>query len=372
MSDATHRDVTEALADFVAREVEPFAARTDQRDEFPENALRALGTAGYLASALPKPHGAGDGLLPFALCVERIAMVSPSLAWATVVHVSAAMAIATTGTRQQQERWLPRLVTGEQLASFAFTETGAGADFFAIESAARAADDGYEVKGAKAFISLAFQADLFVTLTAAEREGESVGPTMLVIERTAPGFSTGSHMRGMGMRGIGWGELLLDGCRVPFGDRLGEEGKGTRVVYGMAGPYLVGAAALGAGIAAGAYEAARSHLRERSVKGSPIGDHEALQFRVADLSAKVEAARALVYRACADKDPRSFLPFQAKLFATETALDVTRSAVQLGGASSYVEGSLIERLARDAYAATLHFENNDFLRGFVGRTLVKG
>jgi alkylation response protein AidB-like acyl-CoA dehydrogenase len=371
VSDTTHGDLSGALDDFVAREVEPVAARTDQHDEFPTNALRGLGAAGYLASALPEPYGGGDGLLPLALSVERIAMVSPSLAWAVVVHVSAAMAIASTGTREQQERRLPRLVTGEDLASFAFTETGAGADFFAIESVARAADDGYEVKGAKAFISLADQADLFVTLTSAEREGERVGPTMLVVERTAPGFSTGSRMRGMGMRGIGWGELLFDQCRVPAADRLGEEGKGIRVVYGMAGPYLVGAAALGAGIAAGAYEAARTHLRERSVKGSPIGDHEALQFRLADLSAKVEAARALVYRACADTDPRSFLPFQAKLFATETALDVTRSAVQLGGASSYVEGSRIERLARDAYAATLHFENNDFLRSFVGRTLVQ-
>jgi alkylation response protein AidB-like acyl-CoA dehydrogenase len=125
-------------------------------------------------------------------------------------------------------------------------------------------------------------------------------------------------------------------------------------------------------MAAGAYEAARSHLHERSVKGASIGDHEALQFRVADLSAKVEAARALVYRACADTNPRSFLPFQAKLFATEIALDVTRAAVQLGGATHYAEGSRIERLARDAYAATLHFENNDFLRAFMGRSLVKG
>ncbi len=371
MSDATHRDVIEAMTDFVAREVKPIAAHTDQRDEFPENALRALGAAGYLASAIPEPHGAGDGLVPFALSVERIAMVSPSLAWAMVVHVSASMAIAGAGTPEQQERWLPRLVAGEQLASFAFTETGAGADFFAIESTARATDDGYDIKGAKAFISLADQADLFVTLVSAEREGERVGPTMLAVERSAPGCATGSRLRGMGMRGIGWGELLLDGCRVPAGNRLGEEGKGTRVVFGMAGPYLLGAAALGAGIAAGAYEAARAHLRERTVKGSPIGDHQALQFRVADLSAKVEAARALVYRACADTDPRSLLPFQAKLFATEAALDVTRSVVQLGGASNYVEGSLIERLARDAYAATLHFENNDFLRSFVGRTLVR-
>ncbi len=99
MTDPSHRDVIDALADFVAREVEPIAARTDQRDEFPEHALRALGAAGYLASAIPEPYGTGDGLVPFALSVERIAMVSPSLAWATVVHVSATMAIASAGTQ---------------------------------------------------------------------------------------------------------------------------------------------------------------------------------------------------------------------------------------------------------------------------------
>jgi alkylation response protein AidB-like acyl-CoA dehydrogenase len=371
MINADHQHLIEALDDFVAKEVEPVARRIDQRDEFPKSTLSALGAAGYLGSVLPEPHGAGGDLLAFALTVERVAAVSPSLAWAIVVHVSAATAIASSGSEELKTRLLPRLATGEQLASFAFTESEAGADFFAIQSIARTTEAGYELKGAKTFISLAEQADLFVTLVLVERGGEKVGPTMLLVERSASGFATGTRLSGMGMRGIGWGELLFDGCPVSAASRLGEEGKGTRVVVGMAAPYLLGAAALGAGIASGAYEAARSHLRERTVKGTPIGDHEALQFRVADLSAKVEAARALVYRACADTDPRSFLPFQAKLFATETALDVTRVAVQLGGATNYAEGSLIERLARDAYAATLHFENNDFLRAFVGRALVQ-
>ncbi len=371
MTDADHQHLTEALDDFVAREIEPVARQIDREDQFPRATLSALGAAGYLGSVLPEPHGGGGDLLPFALTVERVAAVSPSLAWAIVVHASAATAIASSGSEALTSRLLPGLASGEQLASFAFTESGAGADFFAIESVARATEAGYELKGGKSFISLADQADLFVTLAFAERAGEKVGPTMLLVDRSAPGFATGSRLRGMGMRGIGWGELIFDGCPVSEENRLGEEGKGTRVVFGMAGPYLLGAAALGVGIASGAYEAARSHLRERTVKGKPIGDHEALQFRLADLSAKVEAARALVYRACADTDPRSFLPFQAKLFATETALDVTRMAVQLGGATNYVEGSLIERLARDAYAATLHFENNDFLRAFVGRTLAQ-
>jgi alkylation response protein AidB-like acyl-CoA dehydrogenase len=297
--------------------------------------------------------------------------VSPSLAWAIVVHVSAATAVSSNGSDELKSRLLPDLASGKRLASFAFTEVGAGADFFAIESIARATDTGYELKGAKSFISLADRADLFVTLAFAERAGEKVGPTMLLVDREAGGVANGSRLRGMGMRGIGWGELLFDGCPVDEGSRLAEEGNGTRVVYGMAGPYLLGAAALGVGIASGAYEAARTHIRDRSVKGKSIGDHEALQFRVADLSAKVEAARALLYRACAETDPRSFLPFQAKLFATEAAVDVTRVAVQLGGATNYAEGTLIERLARDAYATTLHFENNDFLRAFVGRTLVQ-
>jgi alkylation response protein AidB-like acyl-CoA dehydrogenase len=371
MSDTDHQQLIAALDDFVKTKVEPVARSIDRHDEFPKSTLSALGKAGYLASVLPEPHGAGEDLAAFALTVERVAAVSPSLAWAIVVHVSAAQAIHSSGTEELKARLLPSLASGEQLASFAFTESGAGADFFAIESVARVTEAGYELKGGKTFISLAEQADVFVTLAFAERDGEKVGPTMLLVERSTTGFATGSSLAGMGMRGVGWGELLFDGCPVPEASRLGEEGKGTRVVFGMAAPYLLGAAALGVGIAAGAYEAARSHLRDRTVKGTSIGDHEALQFRLADLSAKVEAARALVLRACANTDPRSFLPFQAKLFATEAALDVTRAAVQLGGATNYVEGSLIERLARDAYAATLHFENNDFLRAFVGRMLVQ-
>ncbi len=366
-----HRLIVESLEEVLKREVRPIASRIDAEDSFPEDAMAALGKAGYLGTLLPEPHGAGSDLLSYALTVERVAAVSPSLAWAVVVHVSAAMAIASAGNDEQKERLLPSLSTGERLASFAFTEANAGADFFAIECAARAAGNEYRVDGTKAFISLASRADLFVTLVAAERGGERMGPSMLVIEREASGFSTGTTLRGMGMRGIAWGELVFTGCRVPAGNLLGQEGKGTRVVFGMAGPYLLGAAALALGIASGAYESTRSHLQERMVKDKPIGGFEALQFRMADLSAKVEAARSLVYRACLERDARSVLPFQAKLFASETALDVTRSAVQLGGATGYTEGSYIERLARDAFAVTLHFENNDFLRRFLGGMLVR-
>jgi len=365
-----HRLIVEALDDLIKREVQPVAARIDTEDSFPDDAMAALGRAGYLGSVLPKPYGAESDLLSYALCIERVAAVSPSLAWVVVVHVSASMAIASTGTEEQRERFLPRLATGESLASFAFTETHAGADFFAVQCTARATEGEYRVEGAKTFISLADRADLFVTLAATEREGERVGPSMLVIERECDGFGVGSPLRGMGMRGIAWGELVFTRCCVPADNLLGTEGKGTRVVFGMAGPYLLGAAALALGIASGAYELTRLHLQERKVNDKPIGELEALQFRMADLSAKVEAARALVYRACGEQDPRSFMPFQAKLFASEIALDVTRAAVQLNGAAGYTDGSHIQRLARDAFAMTLHFENNDFLRRFLGRSLV--
>ncbi len=366
-----HRLIAESVDEIVERTVQPIAVETDQSDNFPGGAFEVLGKAGYLGALLPEPHGTGGDLLGYALVVERLAAVSPSLAWAVVVHVSATAAIASTGTDDQRAKYLPTLATGEQLASFAFTEANAGADFFAIDSLVRKEESGCTANGSKSFISLGHHANVFVTLLGFERDGKNLGPTMFLVERDRKGFAVSSSLRGMGIRGIGWGDLVFDDYPLTDADLLGEEGKGTRVVFGMAGPYLLGAAALGLGIAHGAYDSARRHLAERKVKDAPIGDHEALQFRVADLSAKVEAARSLVYRACLDSDPQSFLPFQAKLFATETALDITRAAVQLHGANGYVEGSLIERLARDAYAATLHFENNDFLRSFVGRTLVR-
>lgn len=366
-----HRLIVEAIDGLLENEVVPIATAIDREDRFPAGPLAALGAGGYLGGVLPEPYGEGSDLLSFAVVVERAAAASPPLAWAIVVHASAMMAIAGSGSDEQRRRLLPALATGERLASFAFTEANAGADFFAIDCTARAAGDEYLVNGSKAFISMASRADVFVTLVVAERDGERTGPTMLVLERDLEGFATGGSLRGMGMRGIAWGELVLTDCRVPIANLLGQEGKGPRVVYGMAGPYLLGAAALSLGIATAAYESARTHVRDRRVNDQPIGEHEALQFRLAELSAKVEATRSLVYRACLDDDPRSFLPFQAKLFASETALDVTRAAVQLAGATGYVEGSAIERLARDAFAVTLHFENNDFLRSFVGRTLVQ-
>jgi acyl-CoA dehydrogenase len=363
-----HRAVVDSIDRLIEREVAPIAERIDREDFFPENALRALGAGGYLGGVLPPPHGQGADLLSFALVVERLAAVSPPVAWSVVVHVSASAAVANGGSEEQKQRLLPALARGERLASFAFTEAGAGADWFAGECTARAEGELYRVNGAKTFISLATNADVFVTLVATQRDGQAVGLSMLAVEAQAPGLRRGSRYRGTGMRGIGWGELVFEDCAVPVKNRLGEEGKGARVVFGMAAPYLLGAAAIGVGIGSGALDWVRGHLKERTVRGKPIGGVEALQFRLADLSARLEAARALLYRACLE-DPRSPLPFQAKLFATETALDLTRAAMQLGGAHGYTEGSRVERLSRDAYAVTLHFENNDFLRRFLGRTV---
>lgn len=367
-----HHALLASAIELIEREVRPLAAETDEADRLPETALAALAEAGHLGSVLPEPYGSGADILSYVLTVERLAAASPALAWAVVVHVSAAAGIAGSAGDDEHSALLRSLASGERLASFAFTEANAGADFSAIECRAQAADGGYRLTGAKTFISLARRADVFLTLVLAERDGAGAGPTMLLVDRAADGFAAGSPLQGMGMRGIGWGELVFDGCAVPAASLVGEEGKGTRVVYAMARPYLLGAAALGVGIAGGTVELVRAQLREREVKGHPLGDHEALQHRLADLSARVEAARSLAYRSCLDDDWRSPLPFQAKLFASETALDVTRAAMQIGGATAYEHGSAIERMTRDAFALTLHFENNDLLRGFLGRTLLQG
>jgi butyryl-CoA dehydrogenase len=373
MLDERHVFVQRAVRAVAERAVRPLAARVDREDYFPREAIRALGEAGHLGSLVPESYGGGGAdLLTYVLTVEALAAASPAVAWITVVHSSATMAIAATGTEEQKQRWLPALARGERLASFAFTEANAGADFFAAECTARAADGGYEVRGSKIFISLATEADYFLVLARTQREAQAVGLSMLVIERGATGFAVGARLRGMGMRGIGWGEIVLDECRVAEDARLGPEGKGTRGVFGMAGAYLLGAAALALGIADGAYQSVATRLRSRVVAGKALGGLEALQFRAADLSARIEAARALVYRACGESDPRSLLPFQAKLFASETALDVTRAALQLGGATAFAEDADVQRFARDAFAVPLHFENNDFLRRFVGRTLLGG
>lgn len=372
MLEEHHALLASAIEELIEREVRPLAAETDEADRLPETALAALAEAGHLGSVLPEPYGSGADILSYVLTVERLAAASPALAWAVVVHVSAAAGIAGSAGDDEHSALLRSLASGERLASFAFTEANAGADFSAIECRAQAADGGYRLTGAKTFISLARRADVFLTLVLAERDGAGAGPTMLLVDRAADGFAAGSPLQGMGMRGIGWGELVFDGCAVPAASLVGEEGKGTRVVYAMARPYLLGAAALGVGIAGGTVELVRAQLREREVKGHPLGDHEALQHRLADLSARVEAARSLAYRSCLDDDWRSPLPFQAKLFASETALDVTRAAMQIGGATAYEHGSAIERMTRDAFALTLHFENNDLLRGFLGRTLLQG
>ncbi len=368
-----HTLLRETLQQVVAREVAPRASAIDSQNAFPWEALKALKQVGLFGLLLPESDGgAGRDLLSFALGVECIAASSPSTAWIYVVHTSSTLGIASTGSDEQKNRLLPALVTGDRLATFAFTEPNAGADFAAIEARASRRDEAYVLDGSKCFISLAGEAEVYIVLARTPREEGPPGHSMFVIERATPGFSAEPCHRGMGMGGIAWGELRFDECRIPRENLLGEEGRGMRVLFGMANAYLLGGAALALGVAQGSFSETARHLSERRRKADdpPIGSLEALQFRMADMGAQVEAIRSLVYRACIDEDPRSSLPFAAKLFASETALDIARMALQLQGATGYAVESTTQRLLRDAFAIPLHFENNDFLRRFLGRTLI--
>ena len=340
--------------EFAENEVKPIAADVDEEERFPEETVKKMAKLGMMGIYLPKQYGgAGADYLSYVMAVEELAKVCGTTSVILSAHTSLCCnPIFEYGTEEQKQKYLPKLCSGEWIGAFGLTEPGAGTDAQGQQTTAVKNENGdWVLNGSKIFITNAGFADVFVVFAMTDKSLGTKGISAFIVEKDFPGFKVGAHEKKMGIRGSSTCELVFEDCIVPKENLLGELNKGFKVAMMTLDGGRIGIAAQALGIAQAAIDECVKYTSERVQFGKRISQFQNTQFQLADMQAKTDAARLLVYRAAQakqDHEPHSHLAAMAKLVAAETASDVTRRALQLTGGYGYTREYPFERFMRDA------------------------
>ena len=339
---------------FAENEVKPIAAEVDEEERFPKETIPKLARYGFMGIPYPKEYGGQGGTaLSYAMAIEEISKVCATTGTVVAAHTSLCCnPIFDWGTEEQKRKYLPDLLSGRKLGGFGLTEPNAGSDASRQQTTAVLEGDHYVMNGSKCFITNATEADVFIVMAMTDPSKGNKGISAFIVERTFPGFSVGKHEKKMGIRGSATCDLIFEDCIIPKENLLGKEGQGFKVAMQTLDGGRVGVAAQALGIAEGALDEVVKYTGERMQFGKRLSQFQNTQFQIADMKARCDAAQLLVYRAAAAKDDHDpnlgFYSSIAKLYASETASDVTRRVVQLFGGYGYTREYPVERMMRDA------------------------
>ena len=366
--------------EFAENEVKPLAQEVDEEERFPEETVKKMAKLGMLGIYFPKEYGgAGADVLSYAMAVEEMAKVCGTTSVIISAHTSLCCApIFENGTEEQKRKYLPKLCSGEWLGAFGLTEPGAGTDAQGQQTTAVKNENGdWVLNGSKIFITNAGYANVFVifaiTGVSTDKRGRKKKEiSAFIVERTDPGFSVGKHEKKMGIRGSSTCELIFEDCVIPADRLLGKQGKGFALAMKTLDGGRIGIAAQALGIAEGAIAETIAYTKERVQFGRRISQQQNTQFQLADMYAKTEAAKWLVYSAAMKKqnhEPYSMDAAMAKLVAAETASDVTRRCVQLFGGYGYTREYPVERMMRDAKITEIYEGTSEVQRMVISANL---
>ena len=353
---AEQRLLRDTVRDFARREVAPVAEELDREKRFPYRIVEEMGKLGLMGIPFPEEYGGGDAdSLAYALAVEELARVDSSVCITMAAHTSlGTMPIHLWGTDEQQSEWLPELCSGRKLAAFGLTEPEAGSDAGNTRTRARLDDGEWVIDGAKQFITNSgTEISGCVTITARTGEAEI---SNLIVPNGSPGYTPGEPYRKMGWNASDTRPLAFDGCRVPETNLLGRRGDGYKQFLHILDGGRIGIAAMGVGLAQGALDEAIAYATQRQAFGQPISKFQAIQAKLADLSAEIEAARLLTWRAAVRKDRGEAFTLtaaQAKLKTGRLAVRAAEEAVQVHGGYGYIEEYPVCRFYRDAKVLTI-------------------
>lgn len=345
--------VRQMVRDFAVNEVKPIAAEIDVTERFPMENVKKMGELGMMGIPFPTEFGgAGGDVLSYILAVEELSKVCATTGVILSAHTSlCASLINENGTPEQKEKYLRDLCTGNKIGAFGLTEPGAGTDAAGQQTTAVLDGDNYILNGSKIFITNGGVADTFIVFAMTDKSKGTKGISAFIVEKGFLGFSIGKKEDKLGIRASSTTELIFENCVVPKENLIGREGKGFGIAMKTLDGGRIGIAAQALGIAEGALDEAIKYMKERKQFGRPIAAFQGLQWMVAEMSTKIEAARFLVYKAAwlkENKQPYSIDAARAKLYAAEVAMDVTTKAVQLFGGYGYTKEYPVERMMRDA------------------------
>jgi short/branched chain acyl-CoA dehydrogenase len=364
--------IRDTVRTFARERVEPVAAELDLEGRFPYELVAELAELGLMGIPVPEEYGgAGGDTLSYAIAIEELTRVDSSVAITVAAHTSLGiMPILLFGTEEQKQRWLPDLAAGRRLAAFGLTEPDAGSDAGATRTTAELHDGTWIVNGSKLFITNAgTDISWGVTITARTAEDEI---SNIVIENGTPGYVISPAMKKLGWRASDTRELSFEDCAVPEGHLLGERGAGFRQFLQVLDGGRISVAAMGVGLAQGAYDLAYAYAKEREQFGRPIAAFQAIRFKLADMATEIEAGRALVLKAAWLKDqgrPFAREAAMAKLYTGELSHRVASAALQIHGGFGYMEESAISRLYRDQKILEIGEGTNEVQRMVIARLL---
>lgn len=370
-----HVELRAAIRGLAEREIAPHASDVDENARFPQEALEALNTSGFNAVHIPEAYG-GQGADSVAACIviEEVARVDASASLIPAVNKLGTMGLILHGSEELKKMVLPDLVDG-QLASYALSEREAGSDAAGMRTRAKADGDHWILNGTKAWISNGGKSSWYTVMAVTDPDKGANGISAFVVHIDDEGFTVGPKERKLGIKGSPTTELYLENCRIPGDRMIGDPGTGFKTALATLDHTRPTIGAQAVGIAQGALDAALVYTKDRKQFGKSISDFQGVQFMLADMAMKVEAARLMVYSAAARAERREdnlgFISAASKCFASDVAMEVTTDAVQLFGGAGYTVDFPVERMMRDAKITQIYEGTNQIQRVVMSRALLR-
>ncbi|MFD0697981.1 acyl-CoA dehydrogenase [Paenibacillus sp. GCM10027628] len=363
------------VREFAENEVEPSAAQRDEEERFDRALFDKMGELGLTGIPWPEQYGGlGADYITYVMVLEELSRVCASTGVMLSVHTSlVGWSLYTYGTEQQKQTYLRSIAEGKKLGAFSLTESGSGSDAGAMRTTAKREGDSYVLNGSKIFVTNAGEAEIYIVFALTDPQQKQKGCSAFIVEKGTPGFSFGKKERKLGIRSSPTMEIVFDNCRVPAESLLGKEGEGFTIAMRSLDGGRNGIAAQALGIAQGALDASIAYAKARRQFGKPIAQQQAIAFKLADMATQIEAARLLTYQAAWRESRR--LPYgkesaYAKLFASDTAVQVTVEAVQIFGGYGYTKDFPVERYLRDAKVTQIYEGTNEIQRLVISKMLL--
>jgi alkylation response protein AidB-like acyl-CoA dehydrogenase len=373
---AEHEMIRQTARDFAQKEIAPIAAHFDETGEFPLETIKKMGRLGLMGLEIPEEYGgAGLDTLAYVLALEEISKVDAS--HGTIMSVNNSLfchGINKFGTEEQKQKYLAAVAGGEKIGAYSLTEPMSGSDAGTMKSRATRDGDDYILNGRKSWVTSGPVADLMVVFLSTAPEKKQKGITAFIVETNQPGFVRGKKEPKLGIRASATSEIVFEDYRCPAANRLGAEGEGFKIAMTVLDAGRIGIASQALGIAEAAYEASVAYAKEREAFGSKIGEFQGIQYKIADMKTRIEAARLLIYSAALAKQNGKHTGARytleasmAKLFASETAMFCAHQAVQIHGGIGYSKELPVERYFRDAKITEIYEGTSEIQRMVIAR-----
>ncbi|HCR53835.1 MAG TPA: acyl-CoA dehydrogenase [Cytophagales bacterium] len=368
--------VRDAAREFANSELLPGVIDRDTEAKFPTEQIKKMGELGFMGMMVnPKYNGGGMDSISYVLAMEEISKIDASASVCMSVNNSlVCWGIETFGTEEQKEKYLKKLATGEKIGAFCLSEPEAGSDATSQRTTAEDKGDYYLLNGTKNWITNGSSASIYIVIAQTDAAKKHKGINALIVEREMEGFVVGKKEDKMGIRGSDTHSLMFTDVKVPKANRIGEDGFGFTFAMTTLNGGRIGIASQALGIATGAYELALKYSKERKAFNKHLSEHQAIQFKLADMATKIDAARLLIWQAASLKDQKkNFVKAaaMAKLFASTIAQEVTSEAVQIHGGYGYVKEYHVERLMRDAKITQIYEGTSEIQRMVISRELLR-